>query len=173
MTLLPTRTNLIRTSVSRERTFCKWQLTCTLSPQPYVTSSDFPLTSHHIIHMESSGNGACGVRIMLEKSCWTCRNRHVKCDQSPAPCAKCRKAGLECFKKLPLRWVKGVAIRGKMQGHIYEYMSKDIGAAVSKKTNHIQFQSPVVRASIPGLNGTILKKFTAFILFGTFCWFTI
>jgi hypothetical protein len=66
-----------------------------------------------------------------------------------------------------------VAIRGKMQGHMYEDMSEDIGTAVSKKTNHIQFQSPVVRASIPGLNGTVLKKFTTFILFGTFFLFII
>lgn len=36
------------------------------------------------------------------------------------PCAKCQKAGLECLKKLPFRWVKGVAIRGNMQGHTYE-----------------------------------------------------
>lgn len=159
------------------------QLSLSLSPPlslypgavaaPYLTSSDFPLTSHHMIQMESSGNGACGVGIVLEKSCWTCRNRHVKCDRSPAPCAKCRKAGLECFNKLPIRWVKGVALRGKMQGHMYEDMSEDIGAAVSQKTNHIRFQSPIATASIPGLNGTILKRFTSFILFGTFFLFII
>ncbi|KAJ5131170.1 uncharacterized protein N7515_007209 [Penicillium bovifimosum] len=52
--------------------------------------------------------------------CWTCRNRRIQCDQSGTPCAKCEKAGVECFDKRPLRWVKGVAIRGKMQGHSYE-----------------------------------------------------
>ena len=52
--------------------------------------------------------------------CWTCRNRRIQCDQSGPPCAKCERAGMECFDKRPLRWVKGVAIRGKMQGHSYE-----------------------------------------------------
>lgn len=48
--------------------------------------------------------------------CWTCRKRTIQCDQSRSPCAKCEKAGLECLDKRPLRWVKGVAIRGKMRG---------------------------------------------------------
>jgi hypothetical protein len=32
---------------------------------------------------------------------------------------KCEKAGLECVEKKPLRWVNGVAIRGKMRGQTY------------------------------------------------------
>lgn len=48
--------------------------------------------------------------------CWTCRKRTIQCDQSRFPCAKCEKAGLECLGKRPFRWVKGVAIRGKMRG---------------------------------------------------------
>lgn len=52
--------------------------------------------------------------------CYTCRSRRIQCDQSSVPCAKCQKAGLECFDKRPFRWVKGVAIRGKMQGRSYE-----------------------------------------------------
>ncbi|KAE8354852.1 fungal-specific transcription factor domain-containing protein [Aspergillus coremiiformis] len=48
--------------------------------------------------------------------CYTCRRRRIQCDQSQTPCKKCIKAGLECFDKRPLRWVKGVAIRGKLQG---------------------------------------------------------
>ncbi|CAG7925068.1 unnamed protein product [Penicillium olsonii] len=52
--------------------------------------------------------------------CWTCRNRRVQCDLSGSPCAKCVKAGVECFDKRPLRWVKGVAIRGNLQGYSYE-----------------------------------------------------
>lgn len=32
------------------------------------------------------------------------------------PCAKCEKAGLECSEKRPIRWVKGMCIRGKMRG---------------------------------------------------------
>lgn len=56
----------------------------------------------------------------MNRACWTCRSRTIQCDQSRSPCAKCEKAGLECFDKRPLRWVKGVAIRGKMRGHLYE-----------------------------------------------------
>lgn len=41
------------------------------------------------------------------------------------PCAKCRKAGLECFDKRPIRWVKGVAIRGKMQGRSFPSKESD------------------------------------------------
>lgn len=52
--------------------------------------------------------------------CWTCRNRRVQCDLSGSPCAKCIKAGVECFDKRPFRWVKGVAIRGNLQGYSYE-----------------------------------------------------
>lgn len=48
--------------------------------------------------------------------CYTCRRRHIECDRSRMPCAKCEKAGLECFQKRPVRWVKGVSIRGKMRG---------------------------------------------------------
>ncbi|KAK5790792.1 hypothetical protein VI817_008079 [Penicillium citrinum] len=52
--------------------------------------------------------------------CWTCRKRTIQCDMSATPCAKCQKAGLECFETRPLRWVKGMAIRGKMRGVILE-----------------------------------------------------
>ncbi|KAE8415433.1 fungal-specific transcription factor domain-containing protein [Aspergillus pseudocaelatus] len=48
--------------------------------------------------------------------CYTCRRRRIQCDQSQTPCKKCLKAGLECYDKRPLRWVKGVAIRGRLQG---------------------------------------------------------
>ncbi|KAJ5682600.1 hypothetical protein N7462_005765 [Penicillium macrosclerotiorum] len=51
--------------------------------------------------------------------CYTCRNRRIQCDQSGVPCSKCQKAGLECLDKRPIRWVKGVAIRGKMQGRSF------------------------------------------------------
>jgi hypothetical protein len=30
------------------------------------------------------------------------------------PCKKCKKAGLECFEKRPLRWAEGATYRGKM-----------------------------------------------------------
>lgn len=52
--------------------------------------------------------------------CYTCRNRRIQCDQSGVPCGKCQNAGLECLDKRPFKWVKGVAIRGKLQGHVYE-----------------------------------------------------
>lgn len=73
-------------------------------------------------------------------SCWTCRNRRVQCDQSGTPCAKCAKAGVECFDKRPLRWVKGVAIRGKMQGYSYEGKSHSSlkGNGITKNTRSNQ-----------------------------------
>lgn len=62
--------------------------------------------------------------------CWTCRNRRIQCDQAGPPCAKCEKAGLECFDKRPFRWVKGVAIRGKMQGRSYEGKTEESFSAL-------------------------------------------
>lgn len=41
---------------------------------------------------------------------------------------------MECFDKRPLRWVKGVAIRGKMQGHSYEAMADGTPVKTSKNT---------------------------------------
>lgn len=52
----------------------------------------------------------------MSNPCYTCRRRHIQCDRSKTPCVKCQKAGLECLDKRPLRWVKGVAARGHMQG---------------------------------------------------------
>ncbi|KAL4998455.1 fungal-specific transcription factor domain-containing protein [Aspergillus recurvatus] len=63
----------------------------------------------------------------MREACWTCRIRTVQCDQSRFPCLKCEKAGLECRDKKPLRWVKGVAIRGRMRG--YEYKATPINRA--------------------------------------------
>lgn len=56
----------------------------------------------------------------MRAACWTCRKRTIQCDRTGNPCSKCEKAGLECFETRPLRWVKGVAIRGKMRGHVLE-----------------------------------------------------
>ncbi|KAM3500138.1 hypothetical protein MY11210_009544 [Beauveria gryllotalpidicola] len=56
---------------------------------------------------------------MMGDPCWTCRRRTIRCDRSRVPCFKCEKAGLECLDKRPLRWVKGVAIRGKMRGKVF------------------------------------------------------
>jgi hypothetical protein len=61
------------------------------------------------------------------KPCWTCRSRTIQCDQSRSPCLKCEKAGLECHDKRPIRWVKGVAIRGKLRGYVFEKTSKASG----------------------------------------------
>lgn len=62
------------------------------------------------------------------EECWTCRRRRVQCDQSRIPCMKCEKAGLECFIKRPLRWIKGVAIRGNMQGRSFGCISESSSA---------------------------------------------
>ncbi|KAJ5575375.1 hypothetical protein N7450_009274 [Penicillium hetheringtonii] len=64
--------------------------------------------------------------------CYTCRNRRIQCDQTGVPCAKCEKAGLECLDKRPFRWVKGVAIRGRMQGRMYD-ANKDAEASHAKR----------------------------------------
>ncbi|KAL2848394.1 fungal-specific transcription factor domain-containing protein [Aspergillus pseudoustus] len=56
----------------------------------------------------------------MPKACWTCRSRTVRCDESGIPCRKCEKAGLECRDRKPLRWVQGMAVRGKMRGRMYE-----------------------------------------------------
>jgi hypothetical protein len=66
--------------------------------------------------------------------CWTCRSRRIQCDQSGTPCTKCEKAGMECYDKRPLRWVKGVAIRGKMQGRTHEGISSGAPVHPSKIT---------------------------------------
>ncbi|KAL4746814.1 hypothetical protein BDW72DRAFT_184051 [Aspergillus terricola var. indicus] len=67
----------------------------------------------------------------MREACWTCRNRTIQCDQSCFPCLKCKKAGLECRDKKPLRWVQGVAIRGRMRGYVYKETPTDRDALLS------------------------------------------
>lgn len=95
-------------------------------------------------HMERPGHEAC----------WTCRSRHVQCDRSKVPCGKCQKAGLECLKKLPFRWVQGVAVRGNMQGYTYENKS----GGTLKKPKHFRFKPAVVKATGRRRNGKIITK---------------
>ncbi|GLA05519.1 hypothetical protein AnigIFM60653_006011 [Aspergillus niger] len=52
----------------------------------------------------------------MEEPCYTCRRRRIRCDQSQSPCVKCATSGYQCFASRPLRWVKGLAIRGKLRG---------------------------------------------------------
>ncbi|KAL4969826.1 Zn(II)2Cys6 transcription factor [Aspergillus stella-maris] len=59
----------------------------------------------------------------MEKSCYTCRRRHIQCDRIKTPCLKCQKAGLECHNERPVRWVQGVAVRGNMRGRSYQSSS--------------------------------------------------
>jgi hypothetical protein len=94
------------------------------SRNPYTSSPPItagPLSQQHL-HLVILYNSPQSLHATNEdmNPCWTCRNRRVQCDNSGTPCAKCEKAGVECFDKRPLRWVKGVAIRGKMQGYSYE-----------------------------------------------------
>ncbi|KAH2230499.1 hypothetical protein KXV37_003016 [Aspergillus fumigatus] len=49
----------------------------------------------------------------MQRSCYTCRRRHVECTMVQPPCKKCKKAGLECFEQRPLRWAEGATYRGK------------------------------------------------------------
>ncbi|KZF25138.1 C6 transcription factor (Acr-2) [Xylona heveae TC161] len=61
----------------------------------------------------------------ISKSCYTCRRRRIQCDRSKTPCLKCEKAGLDCFEERPLRWVRGVAIRGGMRGRSFAKTSAE------------------------------------------------
>ncbi|KAJ5351445.1 hypothetical protein N7452_000419 [Penicillium brevicompactum] len=79
----------------------------------------------------------------VQEACWTCRSRHVQCDRSKAPCDKCLKAGLECVKKLPFRWVQGVAIRGNMKGHVYENKS----GGTLKRPKQFRIKPAVIKAA--------------------------
>lgn len=65
----------------------------------------------------------------MNDPCYTCRRRRIECDRSGVPCAKCVKADVECFEKRPPRWVKGMAIRGKLQG----LSAEDASVALRKK----------------------------------------
>ena len=84
----------------------------------------------------------------LSRECWPCRNRHVRCDQSRMPCDKCLKAGLECSKDRPIRWVEGVAIRGKMQGRKYrsEDPPRKPPTLATKKSKSVIFKTPITRS---------------------------
>ncbi|MBE3050345.1 Zn(II)2Cys6 transcription factor [Candidatus Bathyarchaeota archaeon] len=95
------------------------------------------------------------------RDCWPCRNRHVRCDQSQVPCAKCLKSGLECSQERPIRWVKGVAIRGKMQGRAYEGQSEKYSESGAKKTRRIVFKAPITgstAAKAAGNNRNVSKR---------------
>ncbi|KAJ5351937.1 hypothetical protein N7452_000911 [Penicillium brevicompactum] len=86
--------------------------------------------------------------------CWTCRNRRVQCDLSGSPCAKCTKAGVECFDKRPLRWVKGVAIRGRMQGYSYEGNQNDSSKASKNAKRPRSKQDVPASALVKSFDGT-------------------
>ncbi|KAB8255659.1 fungal-specific transcription factor domain-containing protein [Aspergillus pseudonomiae] len=66
----------------------------------------------------------------MEKSCYTCRRRRIECEMSEPPCKKCKKAGLECFRKRPFRWVEGAAFRGKKKAS----SAKDASVAATKRS---------------------------------------
>jgi hypothetical protein len=74
----------------------------------------------------------------MRTACWTCRRRTIQCDQTKIPCAKCEKAGLECFEKRPLRWVKGIAIRGKLRGSVLGVNANEAEETPSTQRNGVQ-----------------------------------
>ncbi|PLB49192.1 hypothetical protein P170DRAFT_446914 [Aspergillus steynii IBT 23096] len=82
----------------------------------------------------------------MHAACWTCRNRTIQCDQTKFPCAKCEKAGLECFEQRPLRWVRGVAIRGKMRGRVLGGDLKGTNQSESKKLQRKEIVSSRVKS---------------------------
>ncbi|KAL5364715.1 fungal-specific transcription factor domain-containing protein [Aspergillus floccosus] len=90
----------------------------------------------------------------MRAACWTCRSRTIQCDRTSTPCAKCVKAGLECFQERPLRWVKGIAIRGKMRGRVLGMDPKASGEKTSeqrkrKKTSHSRAESLATNITPP------------------------
>jgi hypothetical protein len=83
----------------------------------------------------------------MTQACYTCRRRHIQCDRSAVPCAKCQKAGLQCLDKRPVRWVQGVAIRGGMRGRSFEnslVSSSPVGKIdiCSTPANNLQSPTP-------------------------------
>ncbi|KAI9037780.1 uncharacterized protein KD926_000043, partial [Aspergillus affinis] len=57
-------------------------------------------------------------RQVASKDCRLCTKRRIKCDRSIPGCRKCASRGLRCpgFDVLSLKWVQGVASRGKFAG---------------------------------------------------------
>ncbi|KAJ5359489.1 uncharacterized protein N7496_011902 [Penicillium cataractarum] len=84
----------------------------------------------------------------IPNPCYTCRNRRIQCDQSGVPCGKCQKAGLECLDKRPFKWVKGVAIRGKLQGHSYENATPSSAIVKDKFVGPANPKRALVQASV-------------------------
>ncbi|EAW13231.1 Zn(II)2Cys6 transcription factor [Aspergillus clavatus NRRL 1] len=80
----------------------------------------------------------------MMEACYTCRRRRIQCDRLGIPCGKCRKGGLECHEKRPIKWVKGVAIRGKMQGFSYDLQDVTDGAgnALVKANDGLRVVAP-------------------------------
>ncbi|KAF7621448.1 C6 transcription factor (Acr-2) [Aspergillus flavus] len=64
----------------------------------------------------------------MDNSCYTCRRRRIECEMSEPPCKKCKKAGLECYIKRPLRWVEGAAFRAKKKAS----STKDASVSATK-----------------------------------------
>jgi hypothetical protein len=54
---------------------------------------------------------------------------------------------LECLDKRPFKWVKGVAIRGKLQGHLYENATPSSSIAKDKPVGSTNPKRALVRAS--------------------------
>lgn len=53
--------------------------------------------------------------------CYTCRRRRLKCDGARPKCHRCGEESVECLGyKKPLKWVKGVAARGKLMGKNFD-----------------------------------------------------
>lgn len=86
--------------------------------------------------------------LLMRGPCWTCRKRTIQCDQSGSPCAKCEKAGLECLDKRPLRWVKGVAIRGKMRGQDFDTNKSHLARPRRKQLSHNSEKGRSVQAGL-------------------------
>ncbi|KAL4892291.1 fungal-specific transcription factor domain-containing protein [Aspergillus ambiguus] len=96
---------------------------------------------------------------MIE-ACYTCRRRRIQCDRSQVPCRKCTASGLECYDKRPIRWVRGVAIRGKMQGISFRESSGPTEAPKGMIPSAIEefprrLSEDHLKTGIPGADGNL------------------
>ncbi|KAI5364822.1 Putative zn(2)-C6 fungal-type DNA-binding domain, fungal transcription factor [Septoria linicola] len=81
---------------------------------------------------------------VVEGSCWTCKNRRVKCDLAKPTCGRCQKNEQECgYGQVPFRWVGGQALRGR---HAPSSRSEDLG---SLKVQSVGPDQPARRAFEP------------------------
>jgi hypothetical protein len=74
---------------------------------------------------------------------------------------------LECLDKRPFKWVKGVAIRGKLQGHLYENANPSSPIAKDKSAGPANPKRALVRASVWRIDSSGMVKIGLFFCFSS------